>query len=331
MATPTTEGGKRKRKRKADPRKSAAQEEKIAQKRDDGIEVTEDYIKRGNRIIPIVKPGMVPGIPSLPDSATHFRRVAQAREKPARELPTDPNKIRTNPSAPPETRLNLNTAPEVRMKTFAEQTGPSRHDEMQQESVRQMRRVKNEKTAGNAGDEKVDIKNPFSASCPDGMRESQPSDFRPSEQLRQFVESFCQAPSTAQGAALQRRIKYSVLDQPTIHISDAELAGLEPVFILGRQIESSPTKRYCGYDCPSLDTYSDAERKVRALLEAWDAGKEAKYRKTTFDVERKVLEDTDRKGRTIRTKPLIDKFHYRQQLYIFRPLDDAGQICIVVA
>jgi len=321
MATTTTEGGKRKRKRrKADPRKSAAQEEKLAQKHDNGIEVTENFVKRGSRIIPIVKPGMVPAIPSLPDSATHFRRVAQARQKATGEIAADPSKLASNPSAPPE----------VRMKTFAEQSGPSRHDELQQDSVRKMKRVLSEKTADDK-DNQVDLGNPLSAMCPDALRESQPADFRPSEQLRQFVESLCNAPSTTQGAALRRRVMYSVVDQPTVHISDAELAGLEPVFLLGRQIEASPNKRYCGYDCPSLDTYIDAEAKVRQLLEAWDAGKEAKYRKTTFDVERKVLEDTDNKGRTIRTKPVIDKFHYRQKLYIFRPMDDAGQICIVVA
>ena len=320
MATHTTEGGKRRRKRKADPRTSAAQEEKISQKRDDVIEVTEDYIKRGNRIIPIVKPGTVPAIPSLPDSATHSRRVAQARQQATGAIASDPSKLASNPSAPPE----------IRMKTFSEQTGPSRRDELQQDSVRKMKRVMSEKTAADK-DNQADLGNPLSAMCPDALRESQPADFRPSEQLRQFVEALCNAPSTAQGAALRRRVMYSVVDQPTVHISDAELAGLEPVFLLGRQIEASPNKRYCGYDCPSLDTYIAAEARVRQLLEAWDEGKEAKYRKTTFDVERKVLEDTDKKGRTIRTKPVIDKFHYRQKLFIFRPLDDAGQICIVVA
>jgi len=322
MAIPTTEGGKRKRKRrKADPRKSAAQKEKIAQKRDDGIEVTENYIKRGNRIVPIVKPGMVPPIPSLPDSATHFRRVAQAKERATKEIPTDPNKLASNPSAPAE----------IRLKTFAEQTGPSRHDELQQESVRRMKRTQNEKIAGDNKDNQYDTKNPLSAMCPDALRESQPAAFRPSEQLRQFIDAYCQAPGTAQGPALQRRVKYSVVDQPTIPIVDAELAGLEPVFLLGRQIEASPTKRFCGYDCPSLDTYSDAEAKVRMILEAWDEGKEAKYQKTPFDVERQVQEDTDKKGQPIRVKPVIDKFRYRQNLYIFRPLDDAGQICVVIA
>lgn len=318
MATPTTEGGKRKRKRrKADPRKSAAQKEKLAQKSE--IEVTENYIKRGNRIVPIVKPGMVPPIPSLPDSANHLRRVAQARVK-NNEIPTDPNKLATNPSAPPE----------MRMKSFAEQVGPARRDELQQESVRKMKRTMSEKTA-EGKDVQTDLSNPLSAMCPDGLRESQPSDFRPSEQLRQFVEAFCNAPSTTQGPALRRRIVYSAVDQPTIPIADAELAGLEPVFILGRQIESSPNKRYCGYDCPSLDTYSGAEEKVRMLLAAWDEGKEAKYRKTTFDAERRVMSDTDKNGRPVKTRPVIDKFHYRQRLYIFRPLDDAGQICVVVA
>lgn len=322
MATPKIEGGKRTRRkrRKAAPRQSAAQQDKIAQQEDNGIEVTEDYVRRGDRIVPIVKPGSVPAIPDLPESATHFRRVAQARVRPSGEIATDPNKLASNPSAPPE----------IRIKTFAEQSGPARHDEMQDAAVRKMKRTMNEKTASK-GLQAVDLKNPLSAMCPDPLRESQPAMFRPSEQLRQFVDSFCKAPATTQGAALERRIMYSVVDSPTIPIADAEIAGLEPVFILGRQIESSPTKRYCGYDCPGLDTYIDAEAKVRELLQAWDEGKEARYRKTAFDVDRKVMDDTDSKGRAIRTKPLIDKFHYRQKLYIFRPLDDSGQICIVVA
>lgn len=309
-------GKKRKKRKKAAPRKSAAEQEaKSKKKAESEITVEDGFVRRGNRLVPIVKDSDLPPIPSLPDSARHVQTMNKPRAR-NEDLPSEASKIAT--ANPPK------------MKTFAEQAGAARHDELQQDKARRMRRVHSEKEAEH-GKQTMDLSNPLSAMCPNELREPQPSDFRPAEQLRQFVDSFCNSPQTNQGPALIRRVHYDVVDQPTIPISDAEMAGLEPVFIAGRQIESSPTKRYCGYDCPSPDTYMEVESKVRQILEAWDAGKEAAYKKPAIEAgKRKVMDDTNSRGEPIKTRPPIDKFSYRQSIYIYRPMDDAGQICVVV-
>lgn len=66
------------------------------------------------------------------------------------------------------------------------------------------------------------------------------------------------------------------------------------------------------------------------LLQAWAEGKEAVQKRAPQNVERLIVKDKDRKGREILTRPVIEKFHYRQTLRLFRPMDDPGQICIVV-
>lgn len=325
MATTENRSGKKRRpkKRKAAPRKNAATREVKSAKQED-IVVTEDFIIKGDRKIPRVHDGDLPPIPSLPDAQNHFRKIDQAK-KATEELPEIANFV----PAPVDPRFSPPKEEKPKFKTFAEQTGAARRDEVQHEKAARMRRTQSEGDSDSVRSS-ANLGNPLVAMCPPELREPQPADFRPSELLRQLITAFCEHPNLQNGAAIARRVHYDMLDSPSIHVSDAEIAGLEPVFILGRQIESSATKRYCGYAAPSPDTYKEAEEKVLQLLQAWSEGKEAVQKKAPQNVERMILKDTDLKGRTITTRPVIEKFHYRQTLRIFRPMDDAGQICIVV-
>jgi len=331
MAIDNNVGGKRKpRKRRAAPRKNAAEKEVVVRKKrpvsEDmlAIKVTDEFIIRGDRKIPRSNVQSI----DFGDTDEPMPTYRVTPEVLARRAARGPHQKASPPrSRNVERNVNVSTNMDprvdkeaVKLATMAEQVGPALKEERQR--VKRMERNKTaEAVLANNPGRGAD---PMLAMCPKDEREPQPSGFSPFSLLKKIYTDFVNHPMVQDMGSLSTRVFFEVLDAPTIRTGDAELVGLEPVFILGRQIGSSSTKRMCGYAQPSPDTYQEAEERFLTVLRLWAEGREAVQRSSVFDV-------VERSEEVIQSRSaVLQPLHYRQTMRIFRPHDDIGQVCIVV-
>lgn len=303
--------------------------------------------------LPLPTPGKQPALPRNMTPETAARLAAERKEKVEAEakLGRALKKRETADSSQPlprhaaevvkssEKLAEAAAKAPPKLKTMAEATGVSaRKDEQQVEAFKKAS-VDGRTALFTIKPQLNDERNPLpkqvkladvKAECPDALKEPQPAGFNPFDIVKSRVNAICQSPNCKNGAEILQRFVFGIVDSPTIPVVNASAVSFNPVYVLGRHLEASPSKFFAGYVQPSDVTLSSVIDYLEKVIQLWADGGEFEMKGGLGSGARnmdKLVEASD----GTRKMPAVENYHHHPKVYVNRPFDFTGQICIVIA